>query len=386
MNFLRRLSTLLSSRLHPTTPLVEVGIAREALLHNFRTYQKAYPGIKLAPVLKSNAYGHDLGLIARALDQEPLAFFMVDSLYEARKLRTTGVRSRILVLGYTRPEDIASCPLRMVDFAITDLVQLRTLARLVRRPIRIHLKLDTGMHRQGITPDSLHEAMAIIQGTPALRLVGVCSHFADADTEGSAHAARQLTRWKEMSGVLVASFPGIEYRHLAATKGMRFAEAAGTNVARLGIGLYGFDTAPESGTALRPVLELRSIIGSLREIPAGESVGYNASFTTTRTTHIATVPAGYYEGVDRRLSNCGFALVRGIACPIIGRISMNMTTVDVTRVPDVSIGDTVTLISRERDAQNTVPAIASMISTPLYRESEYVVLTHIPQHLKRVLE
>lgn len=376
----------LLARLFPSTPLIEVGISKEALLHNLHTYQAAYPDALLAPVLKSNAYGHDLGLIARALDTEKIAFFMVDSLYEARRLRGAGVRSRIVVMGYVRPQDIAGSSLRDVDFAITDIEQLRTLAHIVRSPRRLHIKLDTGMHRQGIQSENLEEAVALLKGNPHLYVVGACSHFADADTEGSAHAQRQLTRWKEALSVLTREFLTIEYKHFAATKGVRFAHEAGTNVARLGIGLYGFDTAPGGASRLRPVLELRSIIGELRTIPAGESVGYNATYTAFRETKVATIPAGYFEGIDRRLSNEGQVSVQGVLCPIIGRISMNMTAIDVTEVPQVAVGDTVTLISRDLSLPNAVPQIAKAISNEEYRESEYVVLVHIPQHLKRVLE
>jgi len=355
-------------------------------LHNLHTYQAAYPDVLLAPVLKSNAYGHDLGLIARALDTETIAFFMVDSLYEARRLRGAGVGSRIVVMGYVRPQDIAGSSLRDVDFAITDIEQLRALRSIVRSPRRLHIKLDTGMHRQGIQMEDLAETIALLKGNDHLHVVGACSHFADADTEGSAHAQRQLTRWKEALAIVTSSFPSLEYKHFAATKGVRFAREAGTNVARLGIGLYGFDTAPGGASRLRPVLELRSIIGELRTIPAGESVGYNATYTADRETKVATVPAGYFEGIDRRLSNKGQVSVRGVLCPIIGRVSMNMTAIDVTEVPQVAVGDTVTLISRDLSLPNAVPQIAKAISNEEYRESEYVVLVHIPQHLKRVLE
>lgn len=376
----------LLSRLFPSSPLIEVGISKKALLHNFHTYQKAYPHVLLAPVLKSNAYGHDIGLIARLLDKEPIAFFMVDSLYEARRLRAAGVRSRIVVMGYVRPGDIVRSLLRKTDFAVTDIEQLRALGQTTRSTTQVHLKLDTGMHRQGISPEDIHEAIGILKGNAHLKLVGACSHFADADTEGSAHAQRQLTRWKEALSALEQEFPAIKYKHFAATKGVRFAHDAQTNVARLGIGLYGFDTAPGGTSELMPVLTLRSIIGELRTIAAGESVGYNATYTAAKETKVATIPAGYFEGIDRRLSNKGVVEVRGTFCPIIGRVSMNMTTIDVTQVAGVSVGDTVTLISRDLQLPNSIPNIAARVSSEEYRESEYVMLVHIPQHLKRVLE
>ena len=376
----------LLARLSPTNPLIEVGISKSALLHNLHTYQQAYPGLAIAPVLKSNAYGHDLGLVARVLDRENIAFFMVDSLYEARRLRATGIRSRILVMGYVRPEDIARSTLGAVDFTITDIEQLRALSRSVTGPVRIHLKLDTGMHRQGIMLHDLHAATQYISGQPLLRLVGVCSHFADADTEDSRHNESQCASWTSSLRALEKQFGEIEYRHLSATKGARFAKEANTNVLRLGIGLYGFDTSPVNTNPLLPVLELRSVIGGLRTVPASESVGYNATYTTRQETVIATIPAGYYEGVDRRLSGKGSVRVQGVLCPIVGRVSMNMISVNVSDVPGVCVGDSVLLIERTDGSANSVPAIAETVSTPEYQESIYVLLAHIPQHLKRVLE
>lgn len=380
MEFLRILRSL-QKRLSPHRPLVEVGIKKANLLHNLRTYQAAYPNVRIAPVLKSNAYGHDLGLTARLLDREDIAFFMVDSLYEARRLRAAGVRSRIVVMGYVRPVDPMRSRLRDVDFAVTDLAQLQEIASILTRPARFHLKLDTGMHRQGILPAELKEAMRLIKSNENLSLVGLASHLADADGEDDAFSDAQVETWNEMVREVEAQFPTIEFRHLAATKGVRFAEAGRTNVARVGIGLYGYDTAPHGARAVRPVLELRSFIASIREIPEGDHVGYNATYTATRPTKIATVPVGYYEGYDRRLSNQGSMRVRETDVPVAGRISMNMSTIDVTDAEGVSRGDTVTVISRDPAHANSVASLAMRCAT-----IPYELLVHIPPHLRRVVE
>lgn len=368
------------------TPLVEVGISKENLLHNFHTYQRSYPDLQFAPVLKSNAYGHDMGTVARLLDPERVAFFMVDSYYEARRLRRAGVRSRILVMGYVRPEDIARSRLHYVDFGITDLEQLRKLARLAKHPVRIHLKLDTGMHRQGIPEALLSNAEDIIKGQPRLELVGICSHFADADGDDETFTQGQVESWKRMARELLYTFPAIKYRHIAATKGVRFGKETGTNVARLGIGLYGFDTSPTQGAPLRPVLEMRSLIASVRTLAEGESVGYNATYTAPYPMKVATVPVGYCEGIDRRLSSKGYMLVKGVRCPIVGRVSMNMTSIDVSDVPEVASGDEVIAISRAPSEPNSIQNIAQVVSSPGYRESEYVMLVHVAPHLARVVE
>ena len=376
----------LLARFFPTAPLVTVGISKTALLHNFEEYAAAYPDFLLAPVLKSNAYGHDLGLVARTLDTYPLAFFMVDSLYEARRLRMIRVRSPILVMGYVRPESIARARLSRLDFTITDIQQLREVLPLLRRPTRFHIKLDTGMHRQGITEAQLEEATALLKESPYAQVVGVCSHLADADNMDEAFSRGQLEVWRKLVERLEKTFPLLEYKHLAATKGVRYAQEAGTNVIRLGMGLYGLDTSSRISVNLKPVLELRSVIASLRSVPSGEHVGYNAAHTTDKDSVIATVPAGYFEGVDRRLSGKGSVLIREVSCPIVGRISMNMVSVDVSGVHGVAVGDPVTLISRKPEDPNFLPKLAQLVSTTEYKESMYVLLSHLPQHLKRVLE
>lgn len=380
MNFRRALRRL-QRTLAYHEPLITVSISRENLLHNLHTYRAQYPEQLLAPVLKSNAYGHDLRLVAEILDAEDIAFFAVDSLYEARMLRKSGIRSRILVIGYVRPEYIADSAVRRTDYAITDIEQLRELASLAHRSVRIHVKLDTGMHRNGILPADLAEVIDILQSNPHLQVAGVCSHLADADNSDDSFTQGQLTTWNDSLRTLDVAFPSIEYRHLTATKGMRFAKEAGANVLRVGMGLFGYDTSPESTIELRPVLAMRSTITSIREIPIGASVGYNAAFTAMRPSRIATIPAGYYEGVERRLSNIGAFLVREHVCPIAGRMSMNMTSIDVTDAPDIQRADVVTIISRNPDEVNSIRSMARLADT-----TPYVILAHIPQHLRRVVE
>lgn len=362
-------------------PLITLSISREHLLHNLRAYQAQYPDMRIAPVLKSNAYGHGLVVIAELLDRERIAFFMVDSLFEARVLRRAGIRSRIVVMGYARPEHIAGSTLRDTDYAVTDIEQLRALASAARRPVRIHMKLDTGMHRQGIVPGALEEAIALIRSNGKLSVTGVCTHLADADNEDPSSTEAQLARWEAGLSKLEEAFPGIEYRHAAATKGAPWSRTRLMDVIRVGMGLYGYDTSPTASLKLQPVLEARSIVTSLRDIPADDFVGYNATFTAKGPARIATVPAGYYEGIDRALSNIGSLQVNGKPAPIAGRVSMNMTSLDVTALPEVRRGDPVTLISRIPEDPNSALAMARLAAT-----SPYVILAHLPAHLFRVVE
>jgi alanine racemase len=377
---LRALARKIRRALTRDTPLITVSISRENLLHNLHAYQERYPKHRIAPVLKSNAYGHGLTVVAALLDRENIAFFMVDSMFEARVLRRAGIRSRILVMGYVRPESVIRSSLKDTDYAITDIEQLRTLAAMARNPVRLHLKLDTGMHRQGIVPEDLEEAIAVIQMNSNLQIVGVATHLADADSAETSFTDTQLSVWQENLAQLSSSFPTIEYRHAGATKGAGASAPFNTNLIRVGMGLYGCNTSPTSSMPLKPVLSMRSFITSIREIPAGDSVGYNATFTAAKPSRIATVPAGYYEGIDRALSNVGSLQVNGVPAPIAGRVSMNMVSLDVTDIP-AKRGDLVTLISRNPEDPNSVQSMARLAGT-----SPYVILAHIPTHLSRVVE
>ena len=175
------------------------------------------------------------------------------------------------------------------------------------------------------------------------------------------------------------SFPDLRYIHCSATAGSAHLPEMAGNVMRLGIGLYGFNVSTEP-LGLRPALEMRTSLTSVRALAPGEHVGYNATFETSVPATIASIPAGYYEGVDRRLSNKGVVLVRGVPCPIAGRVSMNITSIDVSAVPGARVGDAAIVISADPSAPNSVEAVAKACGT-----IPYEVLVHIPAHLRRAV-
>lgn len=332
-------------------------------------------------MLKSNAYGHGLCLVAELLDREDIAFFAVDSYFEARRLREGGIRTKILVMGYVRPEYIARNGLYDTEYAITDLEQLREVSRAAERPVRLHMKLDTGMHRNGILETDLVEAIELVRANPNLIVSGICSHLADADNHDASFSQSQLGVWERCVAQLKTAFPSLQYRHISATKGARFSKNASMNTVRVGMGLFGCDTSPHADLPLSPVLSMRSFITSIREISTGESVGYNGTFVAQRASRIATVPVGYHEGIDRGLSNRGMYSVRSTLCPIAGRVSMNMSSIDVTDLPDASRGDEIVVISNTSKDPHSIQSMARTIDT-----SPYVLLAHIPEHLARIVE
>ena len=209
-------------------PLIEVRIFRDNIIHNLKACQTAYPKFLFAPVLKSNAYGHGLAEVAEILDDQRLPFFMADSLFEARSLRHAGIKTAILVLGFTTAENIGQNKLKNVAFGITGLEQLRKLDVALKRQTSLHLKIDTGMRRQGIMPEELDEALGIIKKNKLMLLEGVCSHLADADGEGAKFTNGQISLWNKLIAETEKQFGAIKFKHLANTAGAHFGKSCMT--------------------------------------------------------------------------------------------------------------------------------------------------------------
>ena len=379
MGLLKYLRTLKKS-FNRYIPSVEILISKNNLLHNLEEYKKEYPQLSLAPVLKSNAYGHGILQIAKILGREGIVFFVVDSLCEAAVLRNDGCKSPILVIGYASPENINNGKLSNVAFTITGLEQLQAIARIIKTRKKFHLKIDTGMHRQGILPEQANDAIKIIKTSNFINLEGVCSHFANADDADAGFTKLQIERWEKAVVPFKQNFPNLKFFHISATAGVPYSGQIYANVARIGMGLYGIDTSSLTKLNLKPVLQMRSVISSVKMIPAGECVGYGITYKASKPVKVATVPTGYFEGVDRRLSNQGFLKVANRHCPIIGKISMNMTSIDITSLPEIKLGDSVIIISDNKNDFNSAEQMAKLAGiTP------YEILARIPQHLRRMV-
>jgi alanine racemase len=256
---------------------------------------------------------------------------------------------------------------------------------------RIHLKIDTGMHRQGITPSEIEEVIKIIKNSKNIILEGICSHLSDADNVDEKMTQKQIEEWNKTAKIFRENFGGpnslttphfpspIKFFHLSASTGFFFQEKIDANLARLGLALYGINPG-RAKLNLKPVLAMKTILTSVKEIEPGETVGYGGTFAPKKKTKIATVPAGYFEGLDRRLSNSGFVKVKNVFCPIVGRVSMNITTIDVGAVENVKVGEEAILISQNSEDKNSVENIAQTCGA-----IPYDILVHIPQHLKRII-
>ena len=362
------------------TRLVEVFIYKDHLLYNAEQYQKINPSCSVAPVLKSNAYGHGLVEVARIFDRVETPFLVVDGYYEALIVRNEGVRAGILVIGYTATENIVACRLRNVAFTILDLPQLLDLSNTLTVPRRFHLKIDTGMNRQGILRTEVEQAFDAVKRNEHIILEGLCSHLADADGPDEAFTVQQIERWNAITEAAKKAFPALKYCHLANTAGSYYADRIDANVMRVGLGLYGINPSPRQHLDLKPALEICSRIGAVKWIKKGDKVGYNVTYEAERDMPLAIVPTGYNSCVDRRLSNKGFFTVKDTLCPIVGSVSMNITTVDAGAVDDVQRGDEVTIISTRREAHNSIENTARLCDA-----IPYIILVNISPQLRRVV-
>lgn len=362
---MRKLIRFLRNSRFKYKPLVEIEVSEDALIHNLNVFRQK---VDVAPVLKSNAYGHGLVKVAQVMEKQKVPFLIVDSYYEALILRNEKIKSHILMLGYNHSENILQNRLKDVAFTITGIETIRELSAL-KKPQRFHLKIDTGMNRQGVGLDQIDEAVNLIKFNNNIIIEGICSHFADSDGETDEFTLQQLKVWNEVVKKLRAEFD-LKYWHLSNSFGEKFADKIDANVMRLGIGLYLWK---------KPALEMKSVISSVKSVKARSKIGYACTFEAPQDMKIATIPLGYFEGVDRRLSNCGFVKIKDKFCPIVGRVSMNITTVDVSGV-DAKAGDEVIVISAKKEDKNSVENIAKRCAM-----IPYEVLVRIPSQLRRTL-
>lgn len=360
-------------------PLVRVELDGEQLIKNFRIFDTMRSGVRVAPVLKSNAYGHGLLLVGKKLDKEKPPFLVVDSYHEAIMLKNERVRSDILVLGYTFPRNILYAQRDDVIFGITTIDQIEELTKSLKRKKRFHLKIDTGMHRQGILESDISRAVQLIKKNPFIVLDGICSHFADADVKDSEFTKKQIEKWNNVVELMKREFQNLKYIHTEATAGTQYGKLIHANVLRVGLGIYGIDSAKRNDLPIQPILRMESVIAGIKKIKKGDCVGYNATFSADREMTIAVVPVGYFEGVDRRLSNKGFFKMKGEYCAVVGRVSMNMTSIDISSINGAKEGDTVEVISSNSDDKNSVESMAEICGV-----ISYEILVGIPEKIRRM--
>jgi len=344
--------------------LNNVEINASALYANHVILKKLQPDWAICPVLKSNAYGHGIKELAPLFDRFNEPFLVVDSLYEAYELYKRKVHTPILILGYTFLQNYKVKRLPF-HFSLFDLETARLLSK-YQPGCSVHIFVDTGMHREGI---EMRELLSFINKIKSLNIhiVGLASHFSDADNPVSQdNTNKQIACYKEALSLLRKAGIDPQWRHISASGGAFKIKDATFNMMRAGIASYGVSPLNEcdnddKNVILHPVLALKTQIAQIKMIPAGANVGYGGTYIAPTKKKIAILPMGYYEGVNRKLSNKGVVQVRGVDCPIIGNISMNITTIDISHIPQVVVGDEVVVFSSDPSRKNSIRNTAKII-------------------------
>lgn len=369
-----------------------------AYRHNIAELRRATrPESKFMAVVKANGYGHGAVEVSRIALESGAGCLGVARLHEAVELREAGVEAPILIFGLTPPEEIDT----LLDFDLTQAVFSRESAEVLSgravsggKRLRVHIKVDTGMGRLGLLTDEprAEEATAsaanhrfdevrAIATLPGLEVEGLFTHFATADHAEKSYAERQLQRFDDLVKRLKQE--GIEFpvNHAANSAALLDMPDSHLDMVRPGIASYGLYPSAEvdrSRVELKPVLEWKARIVQLKEVPAGFGVSYGITYETPRPTRLATVAVGYADGLNRGLSSCGEMLVRGQRVPIVGRICMDLTLLDVGEVPGATEGDEVVILGRQGDEALAADEMATTLDTINY-EIVSTIASRVPR-------
>lgn len=362
-------------------------IDKKALKHNYNLFRKVI-GKKTAlmAVVKSNAYGHGLIEVAKEMKNLGADWFCVDSIVEAMALRRVGIKKPILVLGYTLPNKFLEAAKNNISLTISSWDSLRKLAgRRFASSLKIHLKIDTGMSRQGFSPLDVNLVTAFIKKNFSKKIIleGLYTHFAAAKNPAfPAATMKQFVLFKKSASF----FEGLGFKpiaHSAATSAALIFPDTRLDAVRIGIGMYGLWPSKETEAAfkdkfkLKPALSWRVVISEVKELSKGSKVGYDFTETLNKKTTIAICPIGYWHGYPRALSGIGRLIIKGRAAKVLGRVSMDMIAIDVSGF-GVKPGDVATIIGKSGKFLVSADDLAYLADT-----TNYEIVTRINPLIKR---
>lgn len=329
-------------------------------------------------MVKADAYGHGLIPVGQRLQTAGVDGICVALAEEGFALRRAGIQLPILVLNGVYGRDHKHLLKARLTPVIFDLDQARAFAEAAGdEPVLVHLKVDTGMARLGVPLSDLSALLDGLERMPQLRIDGLMTHLSSADSD-RAVTERQLALFDDACRTVRARGHQPRLLHVANTAGTYAFDHARFNMVRAGIALYGYSPVAGTGLDLRPAMRIRTEVTTVRELPAGAPVGYSGAFVTKAPSRIATVPLGYGDGLMRAASNRGQMLVRGTRCPIVGNVSMDLTSLDVTHLPLCASGDEVVLIGEQGSERLTADDLAAASGTIAYE-----VLTNISPRVPR---
>ena len=374
-------------------PITFVEIDLGAIAHNITSLKNlAVNHTRFMAVVKADAYGHGAVPVARTALLNGAHELAVSRLNEALKIREDGIDAPLLIFSWVSPDRTSD----LVRFNLRPSINSLPLAEAYSREagktgrkLKAHIKIDTGMGRMGLLSeadstgdDRLVECILEIVKMPCLQCEGIYTHFANADCADKTHARNQLYRFKKILQMLKKNGAEFPLCHAANSAALIEMPETHLDMVRPGISLYGYypgAATDRSLVELKPAMTLKSKIIQIKEVPAGFNVSYGSTFTTRKKSRIATVPIGYADGYRRLLSSKGNMLVQGRRAPVLGRVCMDLTMIDVSDIDDVRLGDEVVAFGRQKNSQLHVDEVADLIGT-----ISYEVVCNINHRVPRV--
>ena len=358
-----------------------VEIHLPALRYNLLEVARRVGPAKILAVVKADAYGHGAIQVSRALLAAGAQRLGVASVQEGLALRAAGLTAPILVLGGLFPDEASALLEAELTPVLSSLEAVRALAPLAAQrpvPLPVHVKVDTGMGRLGLSPDEARDLLT--SGWPkALHLEGLMSHLACADQRDPTATEQQLTAFRALLDAVKSSGLTIPICHIAGSAGILRFPTSHFDMVRPGLMLYGYTPGMIGGADLRPALTWKTKIAQVKRIPAGHAVSYGATFVATCPTTLGILPVGYADGYSRSLSNRAHVLIAGRPAQVVGRVGMDLTVVDLTEHPPVRPGEEAVLIGRQGEASITAEDLAIRQGT-----ISYEVLSQIGPRISRV--
>lgn len=376
----------------PTRPLSYIELSRKNLEHNLKSLRAlAKPGVKFALAVKGNAYGHGQNEVVKMAERYA-DYFMVNSIEELRLLRTVSKKPTFL-LGYVAPVMLGEAMSLDCILGVFSLEQFKKIEQVAKKRAivqEIHVACDALLGREGFLEKDLESFLQIAKKSKHVRITGIYAHFANIeDTNNLTHAERQIGVYRNMCAIADrCGYESIE-THISATSGLMAyeTEKGMQTIVRVGIGMYGLWPSEHlefrhgKKISLLPVLSWKTSVAQVKRLPAGRTIGYGLTYMTKKPTTIALIPQGYADGYPRSLSSKGLVLIGGKRCPVLGRVSMNMFVVDVSRAGAVQEGDEVVIIGSQ--GKQTIPSeeFGSLSGT-----INYEATTRISPLLPRVIQ
>ena len=375
--------------MHPPFLRTWIEINTKALLHNYQVFRRLAGDRKLLAVVKSNAYGHNIIEASKVFAKAGADYLGVDSMTEALTLRREGIKKPILVLGYTLPEYLLAASQKKIILSLSSFDQISALKTFAknhsRQQLSLHLKIDTGMHRQGFQLREFPVLIKELKNLPStIKIEGLYSHMAaPAEKKFQAKTKKQIAIFQVAKNLLAEVGYKNLIRHLGATGGTFNYPDLPVEMVRIGIGLYGYYPSDEvaetslkhKNLRLQPALVWKTIVSEIKEVAKNESVSYSFTKKLKRDSRLAILPIGYWHGYPRALSSLGQVMIKNQRAKVIGRVCMDMIIIDITDHRQVKVGDEVTLLGDKISAEE----FATWAKT-----SNYEVITRLNPLIKKI--